>query len=72
MHIVKLKVDDSIYNNVMFLLENLKIDGLEIEEINNKKIEKLSKKINKSLKSELIDKSHDEIFDELTKKYARN
>lgn len=69
MHTVKLKVDNSIYNHVMFLLENLKIDSLEIEEIDNKK---LSKKIKKSLKSKIIDKSHDEIFDELTKKYARN
>lgn len=66
---VKLKVDNSIYHNVMFLLENLKNYGLEID---NKKIEKLSKKIKKSLKSKIIDKSHDEIFDGLTKKYARN
>lgn len=72
MHTVKLKVDDRVYNNVMFLLENLKIDGLEIAEIDNKKVDKLSKKVEKSLNSKLIDKSHDEIFDELISKYAKH
>jgi len=35
MHTVQLKLDDSIYDNVMFLLNNLKINlkGMEIKEI---------------------------------------
>ena len=33
MHTVKLKVEDSIYQNIMFILKNLHVKGLEIEEI---------------------------------------
>jgi len=32
MHIVQLKIADNIYHNIMFLLNNLKLDGLKIEE----------------------------------------
>ena len=32
MHTVQLKIDNSIYNNVMFLLNNLKLEGLYIKE----------------------------------------
>lgn len=32
MHTVQLKLDDSIYSNVMFLLNNLNLKGLEIKE----------------------------------------
>ncbi len=32
MHTVQLKIDDNIYNNVMFLLNNLNLKGLVIEE----------------------------------------
>jgi hypothetical protein len=30
---VKITMDDSIYHNIMFLLNNLKMKGLEIEEL---------------------------------------
>jgi len=33
MHTVKLKMEDSIYQNIMFILKNLHVKGLEIEEI---------------------------------------
>ncbi|MGB5919206.1 hypothetical protein [Arcobacter sp.] len=33
MHTIKLKIEDSIYKDVMFMLSNLKVKGLEIEEI---------------------------------------
>ena len=33
MHTIKLKVEDSLYENIMFLLSNLKVKGLEIGEI---------------------------------------
>jgi hypothetical protein len=37
MHTVQLKLDDNIYSNVMFLLNNLNIKGMEIsEKVNNK------------------------------------
>ncbi len=37
MHTVQLKLDDSIYDNVMFLLNNLNLNlkGMEIKEIEN-------------------------------------
>lgn len=38
MKTIKLKVEDSIYENVMFLLKSLKPNGLEIVESNNKEI----------------------------------
>jgi len=33
MHTVKLIMEDNVYNNMMFMLNNLKIKGLKIEEI---------------------------------------
>lgn len=32
MHIVKLKIEDDIYQNMMFLLKSLNLKGLEIKE----------------------------------------
>jgi len=32
MHTIKLTVEDNVYHNIMFLLKNLKIDGLKIED----------------------------------------
>lgn len=37
MHTVKLKIEDDIYQNIMFLLNNLNLKGLEIKEENNTK-----------------------------------
>ncbi len=36
MHTVQLKIDNSIYHNVMFLLNNLNLKGLEIKEDNSR------------------------------------
>lgn len=33
MHTIKLKMEDNIYKNIMFILKNLQLKGLEIEEI---------------------------------------
>ena len=33
MHTIQLKVEDNIYNNIMFMLTNLRVNGLEIKEI---------------------------------------
>ena len=49
MHTIQLKVEDNIYHNIMFILTNLRVNGLEIKEINEngteidikQKIEKL-------------------------------
>ncbi|MDY0194106.1 MAG: hypothetical protein RBR93_11395 [Aliarcobacter butzleri] len=42
MKTVKLTMEESIYKNIMFLLNNLNVKGLTIEEISNKSIEKNS------------------------------
>lgn len=33
MHTIKLKMEDNIYKNIMFILKNLQLKGLEIEEV---------------------------------------
>ena len=33
MHTVKLTMEDGIYQNIMFILKNLHVKGLEIEEV---------------------------------------
>jgi hypothetical protein len=33
MHTIKLTMEDNVYTNIMFILKNLKLKGLEIEEI---------------------------------------
>jgi len=37
MHTVKLEIEDDIYQNIMFLLNNLNLKGLEIKEEENNK-----------------------------------
>lgn len=37
MHTIKLHVEDNIYQNVMFLLKNLKLDGLKTDDTVQKK-----------------------------------
>jgi len=44
MHTIKLKMEDSIYENVMFILQNLQHKGLEIEEIPENKSTKTKMK----------------------------
>jgi len=50
-HIVQLKIDNSIYSNVMFLLNNLSLKGLEIKEENQQVLsdrQKIKKLLNES------------------------
>ncbi len=54
MHTVQLKLDDSIYGNVMFLLNNLDLKGLEIKEIKLEHKQNNKDKINKLFKSKKI------------------
>ena len=51
MRTVQLKIDNSIYHNVMFLLNNLKLEGLEIKEDNRQIV------TNKQKIKQLLDKS---------------
>ena len=38
MRTVKLTMEESVYSNIMFLLNNLKVKGLKIEETKSKEI----------------------------------
>lgn len=55
MHTVKLKIEDGIYNNVMFVLSNLKVKGLEIEEIKDDSEQNTKEKIKKLFEAKKID-----------------
>ena len=55
MHKVKLKIEDDIYQNVMFLLNNLNLKGLDIkEETTVKNSENTKQKIKKLFKTKKI------------------
>jgi len=56
MHTIKLKMEDSIYQNIMFVLQNLNLKGLEIEEIDEDTSSKKTKtKITELFKSKKFD-----------------
>ena len=68
MHTIKLKVGDGIYNHLMFFLNNLKTNELEIiadKKINNIKdseISDISKLSNKSFEN-IWENKEDEVYD---------
>jgi len=72
MHSLKLNVQDSIYDHIMFLLNNLNTKDLEIVE--DKVIlddwSDLEVEIDKGLNSGISDKTHEEIMLDLKRKYA--
>lgn len=55
MHTVKLKIEDSIYSNVMFVLSNLKVKGLEIEEIKDDSAQNTKEKVKKLFAAKKIE-----------------
>lgn len=57
-HIVKLTMEDNIYHNMMFLLKNLKMKGLQVEEIH----ENSSSLNTKAQIKELFSKNNIEVF----------
>ncbi|NWF66932.1 MAG: hypothetical protein HXX81_05640 [Campylobacterales bacterium] len=55
MHVIRLKVEDNIYQNIMFLLSNLNVKGLQIDEITTSKQQKSEiKKLFQNKKIELF------------------
>ncbi|WP_198305549.1 hypothetical protein [Arcobacter vandammei] len=59
MHTIKLNIQDSVYKNVMFVLESFKEKGVQIEEIT-----KLNKNKKETLK-DFLEKSEVEVFKDL-------
>lgn len=71
MHTLRLTVEDDIYQNIMFLLSNLKVKGLEIEEETlYEDWSHLEAEIDKGLSSGLSGKSHEEIVSDIKQKYV--
>lgn len=59
MRTIKLSINDSIYQNVIFLLESLKEKGVKIEEINHVNIS------NKSSLKHFLDSSDVKVFEDI-------
>jgi hypothetical protein len=74
MHTIKLTIEDEIYQNIMFLLSNLKVKGLTIDVEKEDDILKdwsyLEEEIDKGLNSGISNKSHEEIVSDIKQKYA--
>ena len=68
MHTVKLTMEDSIYKNIMFLLSNLNVKGLTIEEESmTEDWSHLESEIDKGLNSEVCSRSHEDIISDIKK-----
>ena len=73
MRTIKLNIQDNVFDKVYYFLSNLPKSEVEIVEYTNQDdLSTLESEIEKSLNSKVLKKSHDEIFDELIKKYARD
>jgi len=72
MHTVKLKIQDSVFDKVIYFLNNL--PSSEVEIIEEKTIaddwSHLESEIDKGMKSPISSKTHEEIFEDLKRKYA--
>ena len=73
MRTIKLNIQDNVFDKVYYFLSNLPKSEVEIVEYTNQDdLSTLESEIEKSLNSKVLKKSHDEIFDELIEKYARD
>jgi len=72
MHIIKLNIQDSVFDKVIYFLNNLPSDEVKIVE--NKTIaddwSHLEPEIEKGMNSPISSKTHEEIFEELKREYA--
>ena len=73
MRTIKLNIQDNVFDKVYYFLSNLPKSEVEIVEYSNEDdLSTLESEIEKSLNSKVLKKNHDEIFDELIEKYARD
>ncbi|MGM0518906.1 MAG: hypothetical protein ACQERD_04605 [Campylobacterota bacterium] len=70
MHTLKLTIEDEIYHNIMFLLSNLNVQGLKIEEVTYEDWSHLESEIEKGLNSGVSSNSHEEIVSKIKQKYV--
>ena len=72
MHSIRLNIEDSVFDKVIYFLQNL--PKHEVEIVEDKLVENdwsyLESEIDKGLDSGISDKSHDEILNDIKRKYA--
>ena len=71
MHTIKLHINDSVFDKVIYFLKNLPKNEVEIVE--DSTIEDwsyLEAEVDKGLESGISDKSHEEILSDIKRKYA--
>ena len=71
MHTIKLHINDSVFDKVIYFLKNLPKNEVEIVE--DSTIEDwsyLEAEVDKGLESGISDKSHEEIVSDIKRKYA--
>ena len=72
MHTLKLKIEDSVFDKVIYFLKNLPKDEVEIVEETRIADDwsHLEAEIDKGMNSPMSPKTHEEVFAELKRKYA--
>jgi len=71
MHTIKLQVEDSVFDKVIYFLKHLPKDEVKIiEDIADDDWSYLEDEIDKGMRSPMSSKTHEEIFEELKRKYA--
>ncbi len=72
MHTLKLNIEDSVFDKVLYFLQNL--PKHEVEIVEEKMVEEdwsyLESEIDKGLHSGVSEKSHDEIISDIKRKYV--
>ena len=72
MHTIKLNIQDNVFDKVIYFLNNLPSDEVEIVEEDTfiDDWSHLETEIDKGMNSAMSSKTHEEIFEELKRKYA--
>jgi len=72
MHTVKLHIQDSVFDKVIYFLNNLPSNEVEIveEKTISDDWSHLECEVDKGMNSPMSSKTHEEIFEELKRKYA--
>ncbi len=72
MHTLKLNIEDSVFDKVIYFLQNLPKDEVEIVEdkLTKEDWSYLESEIDLGLNSGTSDKSHEEIVSDIKRKYA--
>ena len=72
MHTIKLNIQDSVFDKVIYFLNNLPSNEVKVieEETISDDWSYLQSEIDKGINSPMSSKTHEEIFEELKRKYA--